>query len=486
MTAYVTRGVLVLAIVGLMTALSAGDRAQVAARQAVLTFMYGEVQVRHGTGGYKAAKLNEALKPGDAIKTGADARAEISLHGGGYVRLDQGSHLLITHLQEGGTTSFQALLGGVWVTIEKALSRGSKFEVRMPSAVASVRGTVFRCEVDEDGGSSTYVYDGSVEVQAGNETRKITPAQYARIARGRKIAMAQMNLDDDDKRAWVQHNRKRDILRHLGNPKIMVALTDGEEMGKKAALAASLALARSLRRQGFVEASVGQKDLANISFDENDWIQWREKTDNDYFVVGKAVPGQVRQIDGGKFFARAHGGAYLVPAGSRQHIAKATASVRGDGDDEKQAVVAALNALGTRLAEELAPAIMREMMEERQGTVRVEIGGVGNRTQIFLLREMVSRLEGVVNVTPLRAVGGTLALAVAGDIEPAKLAAVLRQSEAIQEVQVLGRVVRAKLKPMPGQQKVRPQARPQRPGQTAVRRKPQGGRSAPVWRRPQK
>jgi len=475
-----------LAIVGVMAVLSAGDRGQVGARQAVLTFMYGDVQVRHGTGGYKAAKLNEALKSGDAIKTGADARAELSLGAGGYVRLDESSHLLITHLQEGGTTSFQALLGGVWVTIEKALSGGGGFEVRMPSAVASVKGTVFRCEVDEEGGSSTYVYDGSVEIQAGNETTKITPAQYARIARGRKIAMGQMNLDDDDKRAWVQHNRQRDILRHLGNPRIMVALTDGDEMGKKAALAASLALAKSLRRQGFVGASVAQKDLANISFDENDWIQWREKTDNDYFVVGKAVAGQVRQIDGGKFSARAHGGAYLVPAGSRRHIAKATSSVRGDGEGEREAVLSAFNALGTRLAEELAPAIMREIMEERQGAVRVEISGLSNRTQIFLLRAMVSRLDGVVRVTPLRAVGGTLALAVAGDIEPAKLAAVLRQSEAIQEVHLSGRVVRAKLKPIPGQQRPQPQARPQRPGRAAVGHEPPGGRLGPAWRKPQK
>jgi len=150
------------AALSLCVAIAPADRAQVATNQAVLTSMYGDVQTRHGAAGYHTARLNEVLEPGDGIKTGASSRAELSVGEGGYVRMDGNSQLLVTALDASGTTSFQHIVGGIWVTIERALGGSSKFEVRMPSAVASVTGTVFRCQVDEDGNSDTYVYEGEV------------------------------------------------------------------------------------------------------------------------------------------------------------------------------------------------------------------------------------------------------------------------------------------------------------------------------------
>ncbi|MFP3905089.1 MAG: hypothetical protein ACLFWB_12665, partial [Armatimonadota bacterium] len=106
--------VLTVVLVAALVAVSQGDRGQVAAKSAVLTFMYGDVQVRHGASGWTKAQTNETLQPSDAVKTGDDARAELTLAGGGYVRMDENSHLLISHLQDDGVTSFKALLGGVW------------------------------------------------------------------------------------------------------------------------------------------------------------------------------------------------------------------------------------------------------------------------------------------------------------------------------------------------------------------------------------
>jgi len=161
-----------------------GDRAQVAAQQATVTFLYGDVQVRHGTAGWTPAHLNEVLKPGDAIKTGADARAEVSVGRGGYVRMDEKSHLLITHLQSDGVTSFKALVGGIWVTIERALTGSSKFEVQMPSAVASVKGTVFRCYVSEDGECESSAANRRLRAheEADNKEERHTPAPATAVA----------------------------------------------------------------------------------------------------------------------------------------------------------------------------------------------------------------------------------------------------------------------------------------------------------------
>jgi len=119
----------------LIAGLCLGQRAQVATNQAVLAWMYGTVQVRHGTAGWTAATLNDVLKSGDAIKTGADSRGELSLGRDGYVRMDENSHLLLTHLQQGGLSSFKAIVGGVWVIVF-FFKQKTAYEI-MPSLVGS-------------------------------------------------------------------------------------------------------------------------------------------------------------------------------------------------------------------------------------------------------------------------------------------------------------------------------------------------------------
>ena len=242
-----------LSFVALLVPAGAGwaQRGQVATNQAVLTSMYGDVQTRHGTAGYRAARLNEALAPGDGIKTGASSRAELSVGGGGYVRMDENSQVLVTAIAAGGTTTFQAIVGGIWVTIEQALTGAGRFEVRMPSAVASVTGTVFRCEVGADGASSTYVYEGEVAVDADGEVVHCAADERCRVAPNTRAVIDRFNLAGDDEAAWVMYNRHRDIVGRLGDPEIIVALReDGlTEMGSwlaSRAVAGQLALHLSL------------------------------------------------------------------------------------------------------------------------------------------------------------------------------------------------------------------------------------------------
>ena len=66
----------------------AEERRQVAADSAVVTSMYGDVSVRHQTGGWRAAEVNAVLRSGSAIRTGKDSRAELAIQGGGQIRLD--------------------------------------------------------------------------------------------------------------------------------------------------------------------------------------------------------------------------------------------------------------------------------------------------------------------------------------------------------------------------------------------------------------
>ncbi|MFO7948488.1 MAG: FecR family protein [Armatimonadota bacterium] len=446
--------VLAVVLVTSLVVVSQGDRGQVAAKSAVLTFMYGDVQVRHGASGWQTAQTNETLQPLDAVKTGDDARAELTLAGGGYVRMDENSHLLISHLQDDGVTSFKALLGGVWVTLEQALGRKSKFEVEMPSAVASVQGTVFRCEVDEEGNSSTYVYDGEVDIRAGDAVEKVQPDHQATVRRGTRIALAKMSLDAEDRLAWVQHNRQRDVLQHLGNPKILVALSNGHGKEARAAFEASKSLTQALRRAGFKGTSVTHADKSKYTFNEDGWIRWKEQHDADYLILGRVDVKETRAINTDRHSARAMGGAYVVPAGSQKHIARATAQVRGEGDSQDEAAGSAVKILGLRLGKELVPLLINELMQSRGKMVRIELLGDPGRAQVGLLKMALKASQKVTRVTIVPTPSNNPALAVAGDLDPYAVAAVLRKACNVEQVLVIGRTVKIRLKPMENQPQV--------------------------------
>ncbi len=458
----------VLTTVLLVGTLAPGDRGQVATDSAVVTSMYGDVQVRHGAGGYAAAKLNEVLKPGDAIKTGADSRAEINVGNGGYVRMDADSQILVTYIRSNGLTSFKAVVGGIWVTLENALGGASKFEVSMPSAVASVKGTVFRCEVGEDGESSTYVYEGEVEVSVGDQVTRVKPNEYARVPRGLKLALAQMNLTFDDEQPWVTYNRHRDIIRHLGNPSVMVALSErgiGTELGS---YVASAALAAELRRHGVMGASMTPADDANFAIGADGLVKWREKPSEDYCIVGGLKIQQVRELREGVFAARVAGRGILVEDGDTTPIASVEAVLPGVGDSAAGAVADALKKLGERLGQEMAPRLLKELMAQRPGTLRVDISG-GTREQIAGLRKLITSLDGVLRTTPLRLPGQRLSLAVAGGLDAEDLQNAIRTvaSDMVQTMSAHNNVLYVRFKEAgnadgaqatPPAQGVRPQA----------------------------
>lgn len=418
--------VLLAGALGLALGMSYAERAQIAADRAVVTFIDGDVQVRHGISGWSPARLNDVLNPGDAVKTGEEARAEITIADGYLVRMKENSHLLITHVNTSGLTKLKVFLGGVWVTIEKALTGASKFQVEMPSAVAAVKGTVFRCDVPSDAEALTYVYEGEVELVAGQERVKVAPARYARIRRGARVALASINFDEDDKRAWVQYNRHRDVLRHLGNPRIIVALHE-DGIGPASYLA-SQALAGTLRKLGFPGSSVGKAKVPRFSFDDRGFVRWQQRPPYDFQVVGKVRGDHPERLNGGLYSVRVHGTAHLVRVGSTQPLVSASAVASAASKEPKKAAADALAKLGMRLGAELAPRMIRELMSVSTGRAPVRVAPVGQytRAQIAALHTALASAPGVVRVTPIPLPGSRFTLAVVGNARPEQIAHYIR------------------------------------------------------------
>lgn len=124
-------------------------------RTATLDDVKGEVLVRIGGSDWQPGKENMVLHEKDEVRTQAGAKATLLLDEGktGKLELKEKSYFRLNTLKRDGQTSTKTTLldlaEGKLRVYAKKLKDGEKFEVRTPTAIAGVRGTVFDVSVDE-------------------------------------------------------------------------------------------------------------------------------------------------------------------------------------------------------------------------------------------------------------------------------------------------------------------------------------------------
>ena len=137
----------------------------------------GKVDVSTAENKWSRAKPNQPVFEGNVIRTQAKSRCEITLTGGGKVRIGEKSELELNEADvKPMAKNFNANLkkGNIWVSAKAAFGEKKNIAVRTPTAVAAIRGTKYRAKAGDDE-SSVLVYDGKVDVnQAKNyiEERK--------------------------------------------------------------------------------------------------------------------------------------------------------------------------------------------------------------------------------------------------------------------------------------------------------------------------
>ena len=114
-------------------------------------------------------KRGQKLAAGDTVKTGEGARAELSFPDGSVVRIGPSSELKLDGAAFDGKTKQvkveAELVGGTaWAKVATLVGKDAQFKVKTQNAVAGVRGTVFRVNVDKDEATVVKVYNGSVAV----------------------------------------------------------------------------------------------------------------------------------------------------------------------------------------------------------------------------------------------------------------------------------------------------------------------------------
>lgn len=137
---------------------------------AVVTRLDGNALVHtKGTKAGKPLKKNDKIVKGQEVKVGEKSRIELKYPDGSVMRFAERSVIKmddITYDGKNGNKSVKVDLGSgkVWAHVKKLVTPDSKVEVKTVNAVAGVRGTVYRVNVEEDHSALVKVYDGAVNV----------------------------------------------------------------------------------------------------------------------------------------------------------------------------------------------------------------------------------------------------------------------------------------------------------------------------------
>ena len=198
---------------------------------------------RAGQPDWQNAKLYSPIYNGDQIKTKKESRCETKLNEQGVIRIGENTTFTFQNDQINKNFNAEIVNGRLWANIQK-LSRRSHFQVRTPTAVCSIRGTIYR--IDADSSTKVMVYQGSVDVgplwavktdtSSSREQKSYQPPfevpgptqvpgpfevsleQWVRIVAGQQIEVRadgkyyQSKIDQqlDQEDDWVKWNRERD------------------------------------------------------------------------------------------------------------------------------------------------------------------------------------------------------------------------------------------------------------------------------------
>jgi len=113
-------------------------------------------------------KIEDVLKPGCEVSTGEESRLELTLPDRSIIRFAENTKFRLVQVDVDNTgarnVKISVKLGKVWSNVRKALGGKGGFEVSCENAVAGVRGTIYRMDVESDKSALVKVYDGEVSV----------------------------------------------------------------------------------------------------------------------------------------------------------------------------------------------------------------------------------------------------------------------------------------------------------------------------------
>jgi len=177
MNAYLTRWiypfVLMLAVLqpGFLRAERAPVKVSMAGEKAEATYVKGKVfQIQNDVPTGTALSKGDTLLQGNRFGTQEASRIELKLPDDSYLRFDEKTAFLLSSLgfdkEKKRSVNVRMILGKTWANVSKLVAKGGRFEIQTKTAVAGVRGTVYRVNVQEDDTVVVKVYWGEIHLKS--------------------------------------------------------------------------------------------------------------------------------------------------------------------------------------------------------------------------------------------------------------------------------------------------------------------------------
>ncbi len=191
-------------------------------------------------------KVEDLVKSGCEVSTGEKSHLELSLPDNSTIRFAENTRFKILQAEVddagGRNIKISVILGKVWSNVRKALGGKGGFEVSCENAVAGVRGTIYRMDVEADKSALVKVYEGEVNVTGVKSPQQAAPEVFGApesvsgpevIAGPKSVSlnewvyivksMQQISINsdgkaeqpkdftkEDDRDSWVDWNKARD------------------------------------------------------------------------------------------------------------------------------------------------------------------------------------------------------------------------------------------------------------------------------------
>jgi hypothetical protein len=167
-----------------------------------VSFVEGDVSFqRAGTSEWAAAIENLPLFAGDQIYAGKDARVELQIGRGSYIRLSENTALTVTELRD-DAVQFEMPAGMAFIRVEQLAAAFKRFEVDTPNAALLLeQDGLYRVNVRGDNDSEVIVRHGAAEVSTEDGSFKVREGRRLLIdtsANGRLEVAYDTTQDDWD------------------------------------------------------------------------------------------------------------------------------------------------------------------------------------------------------------------------------------------------------------------------------------------------
>jgi len=158
-----------------------------------ITFYMGDIKLQQaGNVKWSNATFNTGVSQSDKVKTDRQSRCEVTFTTKKVMRVGEKSIVEITK-DKAGTEEITMKKGSAWLSLFLPWGK-SKFRMKTPSSVCSIRGTVYRLDSDEN--QTTYrCYEGTIAVTPFQEDGTTPGDSTFEIGAGEELILV-MNFEE--------------------------------------------------------------------------------------------------------------------------------------------------------------------------------------------------------------------------------------------------------------------------------------------------